>query len=63
MEYCDLTIVDLNKMSTPEGKAEMAAIARDAMRGMGFFYLTNHGLTRAQVCSSQVTIPRIINDV
>lgn len=49
VDYCDLNVVDLNKVSTPEGKAEMATLARDAMRGMGFFYIINHGLSRAEV--------------
>ena len=52
VDYCELNVIDLNKLSTPEGKAEMAALARDAMRDVGFFYLVNHGLTRAEVMHS-----------
>ena len=49
VEYADLAVVDLSKASTPEGRAELAVIARDAMQTNGFFYVINHGLTQAQV--------------
>lgn len=49
MEYADLAILDLSKFATPEGRAELAILARDAMRTQGFFYVINHGLTREEV--------------
>lgn len=49
MDYADLVIIDLAKMSTPEGVAELAKQARDAMRDVGFFYVINHGLALDQV--------------
>ena len=49
MEYADLAIIDLEKAATPEGRAELAALARDAMRDIGFFYVVNHGYTQEQV--------------
>ena len=49
MDYADLVVIDLSKMSTPEGVAELTTQARDAMRDVGFFYVINHGLTLDQV--------------
>lgn len=49
MDYVDLAIIDLARANTPEGRAELAVSARDAMRGIGFFYIINHGLSPAEV--------------
>ena len=49
MEYADLSIIDLSKGSTPEGRAELSIAARNAMRDVGFFYVINHGYTQEQV--------------
>lgn len=49
VEYADLAVVDLSKIGTPEGHAELANIVRDAMRTQGFFYVVNHGWTPEQV--------------
>ena len=51
MEWADLPIIDISKAATPEGRAELAPIARDAMHTHGFVYVVNHGLTQAQVRS------------
>ncbi|KAJ3553237.1 hypothetical protein NM688_g3718 [Phlebia brevispora] len=48
LEWADLAIIDLSKMSTPEGRAELVKTARDAMRDIGFFYVINHGLPKEQ---------------
>ncbi|KAH8077494.1 Clavaminate synthase-like protein [Cristinia sonorae] len=48
LDYADLPIVDLSKINTPEGKAELATTVRDAMKDKGFFYVINHGLTPEQ---------------
>lgn len=48
LDYADLAIIDFAKASTPEGRAELAIQARDAMREQGFFYLINHGYTQEQ---------------
>ncbi|EMD36736.1 hypothetical protein CERSUDRAFT_155002 [Gelatoporia subvermispora B] len=48
LEYADLAMVDLSKVKTPEGRAELAAQVREAMTTIGFFYVINHGLTQAQ---------------
>ena len=59
MEYADLSVVDLSKFSTPDGRTELAVLARDAMRTQGFFYVINHGMSSEQVsadvllCSSR----------
>ncbi|KAI0089616.1 hypothetical protein BDY19DRAFT_993195 [Irpex rosettiformis] len=45
LDYADLAIIDLAKAATPEGRAELAGLARDAMRDIGFFYIVNHGLS------------------
>ncbi|RPD60588.1 Clavaminate synthase-like protein [Lentinus tigrinus ALCF2SS1-7] len=48
LEWADLPIIDISKAATPEGRAELAPIARDAMHTHGFMYIVNHGLTQAQ---------------
>ncbi|PCH36926.1 Clavaminate synthase-like protein [Wolfiporia cocos MD-104 SS10] len=48
LEYADLTVIDLSKATTPEGRAELALQARNAMTEQGFFYAINHGYTQAQ---------------
>ena len=49
VDYADLAIIDLSKMSTPAGRAKLVSTARDAMRDIGFFYVINHGLSSQQV--------------
>lgn len=49
VDYADLAVIDLAKLSTPEGKVKLAAEVRDAMRLHGFFYVINHGYTPEQV--------------
>jgi hypothetical protein len=49
VDYADLVIIDLSKFSTSEGRAELATLARDAMRTHGFLYVINHGFTTEQV--------------
>ncbi|THU97633.1 Clavaminate synthase-like protein [Dendrothele bispora CBS 962.96] len=48
LEYADLAIVDLSKMSTPEGRKELTAQLSKAMHETGFFYIINHGYTQEQ---------------
>lgn len=48
LEYADLTVIDLSKVNTTEGFAELATQARDGMREQGFIYVINHGLTQEQ---------------
>ncbi|EJF58284.1 Clavaminate synthase-like protein [Dichomitus squalens LYAD-421 SS1] len=48
IDWADFPIIDISKSSTPEGRAELAPIVRDAMRTYGFIYVVNHGLTQAQ---------------
>ncbi|KAI0689338.1 Clavaminate synthase-like protein [Cytidiella melzeri] len=48
LDYADLAMVDLAKTSTPEGRVQLATIARDALRDIGFFYVINHGLSQAE---------------
>ncbi|KAI0797314.1 Clavaminate synthase-like protein [Irpex lacteus] len=45
LEYADLAIIDLSMANTAEGRAELAALARDALHKIGFFYVVNHGLS------------------
>ncbi|TFY80315.1 hypothetical protein EWM64_g3696 [Hericium alpestre] len=49
IDWADLAIIDFSKAKTPEGLAEQAIVARDAMHKQGFFYVINHGLDQAQV--------------
>ncbi|KAF9220306.1 Clavaminate synthase-like protein [Gyrodon lividus] len=48
LEFADLAIIDLSKAHTPEGRAELAAQLRDALRTNGFVYAINHGYTQTQ---------------
>ncbi|KAI0783193.1 Clavaminate synthase-like protein [Abortiporus biennis] len=48
LDYADLAIIDLSKAASPEGRAQLAVQARDAMREQGFFYVINHGLSQEQ---------------
>ncbi|RPD60559.1 Clavaminate synthase-like protein [Lentinus tigrinus ALCF2SS1-7] len=48
LDWADFPTIDLSKTKTPEGRAELAPIVRDAMRTYGFLYVVNHGLTQAQ---------------
>ncbi|THG99700.1 hypothetical protein EW026_g2693 [Hermanssonia centrifuga] len=45
LDYADLAVIDLSKAQTPQGRAELAIKARNAMRDVGFFYAINHGLS------------------
>ena len=49
MDYVDLVILDFTKISTPEGRAELSVLARDAMHKDGFLYVINHGLSPTDV--------------
>ena len=48
VEYADLAIIDLSKVSTPEGRATLANEVRDALNTTGFFYVINHGFTQEE---------------
>ena len=48
MDYADLAIIDLSKVHTAEGRAELARQVRDAMTAVGFFYVVNHPYAQAQ---------------
>ncbi|KAF8646663.1 hypothetical protein AX16_007161 [Volvariella volvacea WC 439] len=48
LDYADLPIIDLSQATTPDGRAQLAIQARDAMRHHGFFYVINHGYTAEQ---------------
>lgn len=52
VDWADLTVIDLAKAKTPEGRAEQVRLARDATHRQGFFYVVNHGLDQATVRSS-----------
>ena len=49
VEWADLPVIDIRKAATLEGRSELVALARDAMRTQGFLYIVNHGYTQAQV--------------
>ncbi|KAI0752457.1 Clavaminate synthase-like protein [Daedaleopsis nitida] len=48
LEWADLPVIDLSKATTPEGRAALAPVARDAMHTHGFMYIVNHGLTQKE---------------
>ncbi|PCH36841.1 Clavaminate synthase-like protein [Wolfiporia cocos MD-104 SS10] len=48
LEYADLAVIDLSKIITSEGRAELTQQVCKAMKEQGFFYVINHGYTQAQ---------------
>lgn len=56
VEYADLAVVDLSKISTPEGKAELVVLVREAMRTLGFLCIVNHGMSSEQVNSRRLLL-------
>ncbi|KAI0063998.1 Clavaminate synthase-like protein [Artomyces pyxidatus] len=49
IDWANLTVVDLAKAKTPEGRDEQVRLARDATHRQGFFYVVNHGLDQETV--------------
>ncbi|KAL3462017.1 putative 1-aminocyclopropane-1-carboxylate oxidase [Aspergillus heterothallicus] len=49
LDWADLRTLDLSKFDQPGGKEELAAELTQAIEDVGFFYVKNHGLTKAQV--------------
>ncbi|KAG0159395.1 hypothetical protein PDIDSM_6917 [Penicillium digitatum] len=49
LQYADLTIIDLGEFDKPGGKEKLAAQLKDAAHNEGFFYVTNFGLTQAEI--------------
>ncbi|KAK7007967.1 Clavaminate synthase-like protein [Favolaschia claudopus] len=48
LNYADLTIIDLSKAKTAEGRKALAEEVVKAMGSHGFFYVINHGYTQEQ---------------
>jgi hypothetical protein len=51
VEWADLVTLDLSKFDAPGGKQELANQLRDALHHVGFFYITNFGLSQEQACT------------
>jgi hypothetical protein len=49
VDFAELVVIDLQECATHEGRAKLAHQVRNAMSGVGFFYVINHGYTHAQV--------------
>lgn len=61
VQYADLTIIDLSKAATAEGRAELAVELREALTTHGFCYIINHGYTQAQVKYVQYRFFRVFS--
>jgi len=48
LDYADLPVLDLSKSETQEGRLALASQLKDAMLNHGFFYVINHGYSKAQ---------------
>ncbi|KAG6856577.1 hypothetical protein H0H87_002965 [Tephrocybe sp. NHM501043] len=48
LDYADLAIINLDKLKTREGRAELVSEVHNAMKDVGFFYVINHGYTTEQ---------------
>ncbi|KAL1409166.1 hypothetical protein Q8F55_005996 [Vanrija albida] len=51
LDWADLPTIDLSLNATPEGRAQLAETLIDALRTKGFFYVTNFGISQAEVDS------------
>ncbi|KAL6247330.1 hypothetical protein RBB50_005676 [Rhinocladiella similis] len=49
LDWADLVTLDLNKFDQPGGKQDLAAQLFDAVNRIGFFYITNFGLSQDEV--------------
>ncbi|KAI1269219.1 hypothetical protein F5Y18DRAFT_423463 [Xylariaceae sp. FL1019] len=49
LEWADLATLDLSQFDLPGGKERLAQQLFDAIQKVGFFYITNFGLTQEQV--------------
>ncbi|OJK03728.1 hypothetical protein ASPACDRAFT_22765 [Aspergillus aculeatus ATCC 16872] len=49
LDYADLVTLDLSLFETPEGRARLAEQLKQAAHEVGFFYITNFGLTQDQI--------------
>ncbi|KUJ07573.1 Clavaminate synthase-like protein [Mollisia scopiformis] len=49
LDWADLATLDLSKFNTPEGKQKLAQQLQNAIQQIGFFYITNFGLTQEEV--------------
>ncbi|PLB40013.1 putative oxidoreductase, 2OG-Fe(II) oxygenase family [Aspergillus candidus] len=49
LDYVDLTTIDLSLYDTPGGKQKLATQLKQAAHEVGFFYVTNFGLTQTQL--------------
>lgn len=48
LDYADLPVLDLSKSGTLEGRLALVSQLKDAMSNHGFFYVINHGYSKAQ---------------
>ncbi|KAE8154398.1 hypothetical protein BDV25DRAFT_135834 [Aspergillus avenaceus] len=49
LDWADLVTLDLSQFDQPGGKEKLAAQLKDAVHHIGFFYITNFGLTQDQI--------------
>ncbi|KAJ8522097.1 hypothetical protein ONZ45_g1321 [Pleurotus djamor] len=49
LAFAELTVIDISKAKTAEGKTELVLQIREALANVGFFYVVNHGYTVAQI--------------
>ena len=49
VEWADLITLDLSEFDLPGGKEKLAAQLKDAVHNVGFFYITNFGLSQDEV--------------
>ncbi|KAL5044653.1 hypothetical protein BDW71DRAFT_185559 [Aspergillus fruticulosus] len=49
LDWADLATLDLSQFDVPGGKEKLAAQLKDAIQTIGFFYISNVGLTDEQV--------------
>ncbi|KAL4885952.1 hypothetical protein BJY04DRAFT_230155 [Aspergillus karnatakaensis] len=49
LDWADLSTLDLSEFDQPGGKERLAKQLFDAIQNIGFFYITNFGLTQSQV--------------
>ncbi|KAH8803565.1 hypothetical protein F5884DRAFT_847287 [Xylogone sp. PMI_703] len=49
LDWAELVTLDLSRFDLPDGKQQLAEQAKDAIHRIGFFYVTNFGLSQEEV--------------
>ncbi|KAH7329605.1 putative 1-aminocyclopropane-1-carboxylate oxidase [Stachybotrys elegans] len=60
LEWADLVTLDLSKFDQPGGKQELTAEFIKAIQEVGFFYVSNHGLTKDEIDTQYAIASKVL---